>query len=99
MSSQGSTNRASQPNLRYDPPPWAQFVWLIYLGFLFTPFLTKGHDWRWFWPTVVTIPVAITLYVRIIRKFLNFDPPGSAAIPEVLVMAALAYALAPINDS
>jgi two-component system sensor histidine kinase DesK len=99
MSSQESPKCAPQPDVRYELPPWAQFVWLIYLGFLFTPLLTRGHDWRWLWPTLVTIPVAITLYVRIIRKFRNFDPPGNAAIPEVLAMALMACALAPINDS
>ena len=100
MSSQESSNRrAPQSEVRYDLPPWAQFVMLSYLGFLFTPLLTRGHDWRWLWPTLATIPVAITLYVRIVRKFRNFDPPGNAAIPEVLAMALMAFALAPINDS
>ena len=88
-----------QPDVRYELPPWSQFVWLIYLGFLFTPLLTRGHDWRWLWPTLATIPVAVTLYVRIILKFRNLDPPGDRAIPEVVAMALMAYALAPLNDS
>jgi two-component system sensor histidine kinase DesK len=99
MSSQESPKRAPQPDVRYELPAWAQYVWLSYLGFLFTPMFIRGHDWRWLWPTLVTIPVAIALYVRIVRKFRNFDPPGNAVSPELLAMALMAYALAPINDS
>jgi two-component system, NarL family, sensor histidine kinase DesK len=80
-------------------PGWAHYIWLIYLGFLFSPLLSSGHDRRWMWATLFTIPIFLFLYVRVIRAFRRCDPPGAAALPEVLSMAALGYALALVNDS
>jgi two-component system sensor histidine kinase DesK len=80
-------------------PGWAHYIWLIYLGFLFSPLLSSGHDWRWLWPTLLTIPIFLFLYVRVIRAFRRRDPPGAAALPEVLSMAAMGYALALFNDN
>jgi two-component system sensor histidine kinase DesK len=85
--------------MRYELPAWSHFVWLIYLGFLFTPLLTPGHGWTWLWPTLLTIPIFVALYVSVILKFRRSDPPGAAALPEVLTIAAMGYLLAPVNDS
>jgi two-component system sensor histidine kinase DesK len=83
----------------HEMPAWVHYVWLIYLGFLFSPALAGGHDWRWLWPTLLTLPVFLWLYARIIRAFRLRDPPGGAALPEVAAIATMAYALALVNDS
>ena len=80
-------------------PRWAHFIWLIYLGFLFMPLLAGGNDWRWFWPTVLSLPVFLLMYVRIIRAFRRSHPPGMAILPEFCTIAVLAYALTLVNDS
>lgn len=100
MNSQESAGRAPQYyEMRYELPAWSHFVWLIYLGFLFTPLLAPSHGWAWLWPTLLTIPVFVALYVSVILKFRRSDPPGAAALPEVLTIAVMGYLLAPVNDS
>ena len=100
MNSQESAGRAPQYyEMRYELPAWSHFVWLIYLGFLFTPLLEPSHGWAWLWPTLLTIPVFVALYVSVILKFRRSDPPGAAALPEVLIIAVMGYLLAPVNDS
>ena len=85
--------------MRYELPAWSHFVWMIYLGFLFTPLLAPGHGWAWLWPTLLTIPLFVALYVSAILKFRRSNPPGAKALPEVLVIAVMGYLLAPVNDS
>lgn len=100
MNSHESAGRAPEYyEMRYELPAWSHFVWLLYLGFLFTPLLAAGHGWAWLWPTLLTIPVFVALYLSAIFKFRRSNPPGAAALPEVLIMAVLGYLLAPVNDS
>jgi two-component system sensor histidine kinase DesK len=76
------------------------YFWLIYLGFLFTPaFAPEPRSWQWFWPTVLSIPVFLFLYNRVVRAFRLGGQSGATALPEVLAIAVLAYALIPLNDS
>jgi two-component system sensor histidine kinase DesK len=75
------------------------FVWLIYVGFLFMPLLASNPDRSWFWPTVISIPVFLSLYVSVIFKFRRSTPPGAAAMPEMLIMALMGFLLTPINEN
>lgn len=103
MNSYETKARDPESEILYEMPGWVHYIWLIYLGFLFTPLLAAGHDWRWLWPTLLTIPVFLVLYVRIIGAFRRGDPrnlpPGASALPEVLAIAVMGYALALVNDS
>ena len=99
MSSQESTTRKLWPPLRYEVPAWTHFLWLIYLGFLFTPLLSSHKDWRWLWPTLLSLPVFLALYTSVIFKFRRSNPPGAAALPEILAMGAMGFLLAPVNES
>lgn len=84
----------------YELPGWAHYVWLIYLGFLFTPVLgPQPHGWVWLWPTLASVPVFLFLYARVIRAFRYRDPPGRSTFPEVVAIALMAYALMPFNES
>src|ERR1700722_9843634 len=99
MNPQESTARTLQSPLRYELPAWVHFVWLIYVGFLFMPLLTSNPDRSWFWPTVISIPVFLSLYVSVIFKFRRSTPPGAAAMPEMLIMALMGFLLTPINEN
>ncbi|MDB6013369.1 MAG: putative two-component system sensor kinase, ATP-binding region [Gammaproteobacteria bacterium] len=103
MNSYETKARDPESEILYEMPGWVHYIWLIYLGFLFTPLLAAGHDWRWLWPTLLTIPVFLVLYVRIIGAFRRGDPrnlpPRASALPEVLAIAVMGYALALVNDS
>src|SRR5580658_2343260 len=99
MSSYDSASHTPRSPLRYELPAWAHFVWLIYLGFLFMPLLSTVRDWRWFWPTVVSLPVFLALYLSVIFKFRRSNPPGAAALPEILTMAVMGFLLTPLNES
>jgi len=83
----------------YDPPGWVHYIWLIYLGFLFTPAFSGRQDWGWLWPTLISLPVFVILYARIVRTFRRNDPPASGTLLPVLTIALLAYALLLVNDS
>lgn len=99
MNSQDAGRAPQFYEMRYELPAWSHFLWLIYLGFLFSPLLAPGHDWAWLWPTLLSIPIFVALYVSVILKFRRSDPPGAPALPEVLTIAAMGYLLAPINDN
>ena len=99
MNSQESSARASQSPMYYELPAWAHFVWLIYLGFLFSPLLSSSPDRRWLWPTVISIPIFLALYVRVIFKFRRSSPPGAPAMPELLAMGLMGFALIPLNEN
>jgi len=99
MNSRESTGRDLGSPLRHELPGWVHFVWLVYLGFLFTPLLDPGHDWAWFWPTVLSLPVFLALYASVIFKFRRSNPPGAAALPEILTMALIGFLLAPLNGN
>ena len=99
MNSQQAGRTPQFYEMRYELPAWSHFLWLIYLGFLFSPLLAPGHDWAWLWPTLLTIPIFVALYVSVILKFRRSDPPGAPALPEVLTIAAMGYLLAPMNEN
>lgn len=99
MNSQESSARTLQSPMRYELPAWAHFVWLIYLGFLFAPLLSANRDRTWLWPTLISIPVFLALYVSVIFKFRRSSPPGAAAMPELLVMGLMGFLLAPVNEN
>jgi len=90
---------SSTAGVMYELPGWAHYIWLIYLGFLFTPALDPKSDGRWLWPTLISIPVFVYLYSRIIRWFRDRIIPGSDALPEVLAIACMGYAMAYFNES
>src|SRR5579863_10544531 len=95
-----SPGLATISGVLYELPGWAHYIWLIYLGFLFTPLLSPNHGgWLWFWPTLLSVPIFVYLYSRIIRGFRDKVIPGQIALPEVLAIAAMAYALMYFNDS
>jgi two-component system, NarL family, sensor histidine kinase DesK len=109
MKSQGSEDRqlamGRPPNLisstagvLYELPGWVHYIWLIYLGFLFTPVLDPHNDGRWLWPTLISIPVFVYLYSRILRSFRDRIIPGPGALPEVLAIAVLGYSMAYFNE-
>jgi two-component system, NarL family, sensor histidine kinase DesK len=109
MKSQGSEDRqlaiGRPPNLisstagvLYELPGWVHYIWLIYLGFLFTPLLDPRNDGRWLWPTLISIPVFVYLYSRILRSFRDRIIPGPGALPEVLAIAVLGYSMAYFNE-
>ena len=83
----------------YDLPGWAQYIWLVYLGFLFTPALDPRNDGRWLWPTLISIPMFVYLYSRIVRSLRDRILPGPAALPEVLTIAVMGYVMAYFNES
>src|SRR6185437_3133464 len=83
----------------HDVPGWLHYIWLIYLGFLFTPLLSPEHDRQWLWPTLISIPVFVYLYRRVIQAFRDRLVPGLRALPEVVTIAVMAYALAFFNES
>jgi len=83
----------------YELPGWAHYIWLVYLGFLFTPALDPRNDGRWLWPTLISIPMFVYLYSRIVRSFRDRILPKPRALPEVLTIAVLGYALTYFNES
>src|SRR3569623_797986 len=90
---------SSTAGVLYELPGWAHYIWLIYLGFLFTPALDPKSDGRWLWPTLISIPVFVYLYSRIVRSFRDRIIPGPGALPEVLAIAVMGYAMAYFNES
>lgn len=88
---------ASISGVLHELPRWAHYIWLIYLGFLFTPLLDSQPGLSWLWPTLLSLPVFLYLYTRVIRAFRHKNPPGLAVLPEVLVIGVLAYALRLVN--
>jgi two-component system sensor histidine kinase DesK len=83
----------------YELPPWAHYIWLVYLGFVFTPALSGRKDWLWLWPTLASLPAFLYLYTRIIREFRHKIMPGPSALPAVVALSVIAYALVYFNDS
>ncbi|HEY6926510.1 MAG TPA: sensor histidine kinase [Steroidobacteraceae bacterium] len=89
----------STAGVLYELPGWAHYIWLIYLGFLFSPALDPHSDGRWLWPTLISIPVFVYLYSRIVRSFGDRVIPGPGALPEVLTIALMGYVMAYFNYS
>ena len=100
MNSDETKARIPGSDAPYDPPGWVHYIWLIYTGFLFTPAIAgPPRDWGWLWPTLASLPVFVIVYVQIMRTYRRNDPPRSRALPQVLTVALLGYALLPVNDS
>ncbi len=99
MNSDETKTRIPGSDAPYDPPGWVHYIWLIYTGFLFTPVLSDPQTWGWLWPTLASLPVFLILYVQVMRTYRRSDPPRSRALPQVLTIALLGYALLPVNDS
>jgi two-component system sensor histidine kinase DesK len=71
---------------------WAPpFVWLLYLGFLFLPLTWGEPELPWLWPTLISLPLFLFLYVRHLR------PGACVSLTQVLGFALLSYALQPFN--
>jgi two-component system sensor histidine kinase DesK len=73
---------------------WAPFAWLAYLGFLLIPpvgGLIEGRLSPATLPTLASIPPFLWLYFR------AFHYQGWKVLPYMLALAALCFALAPIN--
>ncbi len=71
---------------------WMPLLWLAYLGFLFVlPVATGFDDTRMWQATVATVPPFLWLYFRAFRY------QGWPLLPWLLAIAALAFALTPLN--
>ena len=90
---------SSTASVLYELPGWAHYIWLIYLGFLFTPALDPHSDGRWLWPTLLSIPVFVYLYSRVVRSFRDGIIPDAGAFPEVLAIAVMGLVMAYFNES
>jgi len=75
-----------------DGPGWPPFVWLFYLGFLFMPLTWREPGWTWLVATLASVAVFLPLYLRFL--VVCWQP----SLTLVLAMAALCYALEPVNS-
>jgi two-component system sensor histidine kinase DesK len=82
-----------------EPPSWLQYIWLIYVIFVFSPALSSTNDRTWLWPTVVSVPLFLYLYLRLLRRFRDNVIPGRRALGVLWAIAALGYVLALFNDN
>jgi hypothetical protein len=103
MNSQQSKIEASDgtghSGLRPESVGWPQYIWLVYLGFLFTPLLNEHNRWgRWLPLTVLSVVVFVLLYRDVSRQLRRNVVPRPGQLPRLLAMVALGYALAPFND-
>jgi two-component system, NarL family, sensor histidine kinase DesK len=87
------------PGQLHQLPVWAQYIWLIYVLFVFSPALSSGHDLTWLWPTVISVVVFLYLYITLLRRFRDTAIPGPRALPKLWALAGLGYILALWNDS
>ncbi|WP_422507854.1 sensor histidine kinase [Stenotrophomonas sp. GZD-301] len=77
-------------NLRRGKPAWADAVHLLWTGWVFfTPIFGTGYSWRWFWLTVLTYPVFLALYGRLLLAPRHHGPRYA------LAMVAMGLALLP----
>ncbi|MGH8149527.1 MAG: histidine kinase [Steroidobacteraceae bacterium] len=72
---------------------WTPFLWLFYLGFLFIPLIGYRFEWRWFGPTLASLPVFLVFYFRLYRR------DRRRTLLAVLPIALLGYALTPFNPA
>lgn len=84
--------RLRQPDV-HDESWWGRspLLWLVYLGFLFMPFMWGEPGRRWLWATLASLPVFLALYFHQLGRRRK---PGIAL---VLAFALLCYALQPLN--
>jgi two-component system sensor histidine kinase DesK len=76
--------------LTEEGPRWQGFLWLAYLFFLVLPGFITGFGRGWLWPTLLSLPPFLLLYVWQFRL-----PRAPFAVP--LGMALLGVALTPYN--
>jgi two-component system sensor histidine kinase DesK len=62
---------------------------LIYLGFLFLPFLSQPARIAWVLPTLISIPIFLAVYLHAYYK--------GATVTKTLAVALIGFALAPVN--
>lgn len=85
-----STARKSELSLDVnDKPAFA----LVYLTFAFVPLLFMERDpWRATWPTLIAVAVFLPLHFAFYRRACD-----TSAVPWILAVAALGYALIPFS--
>lgn len=77
-------------NLRRGKPAWADAVHLLWTGWVFfTPIFGTGYTLDWMWLTLLTYPVFLTLYVRLLLAPRHHGPRYA------LAMVAMGLALLP----
>jgi two-component system sensor histidine kinase DesK len=78
---------------QYEGALWRPFLWLIYLIFLFFPFvvLPRGQL-GWLWPTLASLPVFLVVYVWQLHM-------RGRTFTGILLIAALSYLLTPVNPA
>jgi two-component system, NarL family, sensor histidine kinase DesK len=74
-----------------DAPGWPPYVWLLYLGFLFMPLTWRQPGWGWLAATLASLAVFFGLYLHHLGN--RWHP----SIALVIAVAALCYALEPLN--
>lgn len=74
-----------------DGPGWPPYVWLFYLGFLLMPLTWREPGWIWLVATLASVAVFVALYLRLL--VVRWQP----SLALVLAIAALCYALEPLN--
>ncbi|MBD3825494.1 MULTISPECIES: sensor histidine kinase [Stenotrophomonas] len=68
-------------NLRRGKPAWADAVHLLWTGWVFfTPIFGSGYSWRWFWLTLLTYPVFLALYGRLLLAPRHHGPRYALAM-------------------
>jgi two-component system sensor histidine kinase DesK len=77
--------------VKYGEAGWQPYIWLCYLGFLFIPLAWPDADRRWVGPTLLSIAVFLPFYFRC------FAPRPRWKLGNVLVVALIGLALAPVN--
>lgn len=77
-------------NLRRGKPAWADAVHLLWTGWVFfTPIFGSGYSLSWLWLTLLTYPVFLVLYVRLLLAPRHHGPRYA------LAMVAMGLALLP----
>ncbi|AHY60664.1 sensor histidine kinase [Stenotrophomonas rhizophila] len=81
-------------NLRRGKPAWADAVHLLWTGWVFfTPIFGTGYTLEWLWLTLLTYPVFLVLYVRLLLAPRHHGPRYA------LAMVAMGLALLPFYPS
>ncbi len=68
-------------NLRRGKPAWADAVHLLWTGWVFfTPIFSTGYTLRWLWLTLLTYPLFLALYVRLLLAPRHHGPRYAMAM-------------------
>jgi len=89
-----------------EPLLWQPFLWLIYLGYLLLPliFAPARSHLGWLWLTLLSIPLFLVLYFRVVRLLRKFREEGPAnrerrVLMGILPIALLGYGLTIVNPA